>query len=96
MDTTKDNKMTEGTPTSGSTPLTPVIQLPYIFTMPYPGTPGTPFFEGSNITDFLNRYDQMCTDFLVEAKEKIKRLPWYCEIFIGKYIESVTQPSGIT
>ena len=59
------------------------MQIPYIIIMPYPGTPGTPFFEGSNVTDFLDRYEQMCTDFRVEAKEKIKRLLWYCEMFIG-------------
>ena len=73
----------EGTPTPDSMPLAPVMQIPYIITMPYPGTPGTPFFEGSNVTDFLDRYEQMCTDFRVEAKEKIKRLLWYCEMFIG-------------
>ena len=96
-DTTEDKRMTEeGTPTPDSIPLAPVIQMPYIMAMPYPGTPGTPFFEGSNITDFLNRYELMCTDFRVEEKERIRRLPLYCEMFIGKYIESVIRPSGIT
>ena len=51
---TDDTKMTEqGTPTSDSIPLASVVQIPYIMAMLYPGTPGTPFFEGSNITDFL-------------------------------------------
>lgn len=31
--------------------------------MPYPGTPGTPFFEGSNVTDFFDQYGQMCTNY---------------------------------
>ena len=96
-DITEDKKTTEeGTSTPGSIPLAPVIQMPYIMAMPYPGTPGTPFFEGANITDFLNRYELMCTDFRVEEKEKIRRLPLYCEMFIGKYIESVIRPPGIT
>lgn len=38
----------------------------------------------------------MCTDFRVEEKERIRRLPLYCEMFIGKCIESVIRPSGIT
>ena len=42
--------------------------------MPYPGAPGTPFFKGSNVTDFLDRYSRMCTDYRVDEHEKIKRL----------------------
>lgn len=45
------------------------------------------FFDGQNITDFLNRYSQLCSDYDLSKSEKIYRLPWYCEFFIGKYIE---------
>ena len=62
--------------------------------MPYPGAPETPFFEGSNVTDFLDRYSQMCTDYRVDEQEKIKRLSWYCEIFTGKYVETLISSSG--
>lgn len=31
--------------------------------MLYPGAPGTPFFEGSNVTDFLDQYSRMCTNY---------------------------------
>lgn len=64
--------------------------------MPYPGAPGTPFFEGSNITNFLDRYSRMCTDYRVSEEEKIKRLAWYCEMFTGKYIETLISASGTT
>ena len=94
---TNETKMTKQcTPTPDSIPLAPVVQIPYIMAMPYPGTPGTPFFEGSNVTGFLTRYELMCSDFRMEEKEKIRRLPLYCEMFIGKYIESVIQAPGIT
>lgn len=84
MDITKDKKTTkEGPSTPCNMPLALVIQMFYIMTMPYHGTPGTPFFEGVNITDFLNWYKLICTDFQVEEKEKILRLSQYCEIFIG-------------
>ena len=42
--------------------------------IPYPGAPGTFFFEGSNVTNFLDRYSQMCTDYRVDKHEKIKQL----------------------
>lgn len=64
--------------------------------MPYPGAPGTPFFEGSNVTDFLDRYSRMCTDYRVDEQEKIKRLSWYCEMFTGKYVETLISSSGTT
>lgn len=81
IDTTEDNKITgEGTPALDSMPLAPVIQIHYIIAIYYPGTSRTPFFEGSYINDFLDRYERMCIDFRVEAKEKIKKLPWYCEV----------------
>ena len=62
--------------------------------MPYPGAPGTPFFEGSNVTDFLDRYSRMCTDYRVDEHEKIKRLSWYCEMFTRKYVETLISSSG--
>ena len=62
--------------------------------MPYPGSPGAPYFEGSNITDFLDSYSRMCTDHQVDEQEKIKRLSWYCELFTGKYIETLISSSG--
>ena len=62
--------------------------------MPYPGSPGAPFFEGTNITDFLDSYSRMCTDYQVDEQEKIKRLSWYCELFTGKYIETLISSSG--
>ena len=61
--------------------------------MPYPGSPGAPFFKGSNITDFLESYSRMCTDYQVDEQEKIKRLSWYCELFTGKYIETLISSS---
>lgn len=61
--------------------------------MPYPGSPGAPFFEGSNITDFLKSYSRMCIDYHVDEHEKIKRLFWYCELFTGKYIDTLITAS---
>ena len=62
--------------------------------MPYLGAPRTPFFEGSNVTDFLDQYSQMCTDYQVDKHEKIKWLSGYCEIFTRKYVETLISSSG--
>ena len=40
--------------------------------MPYPGSPGALFLEGSNIPDFLDSYSRMCTDYQVDEQEKIR------------------------
>ncbi|MCJ1344896.1 hypothetical protein MMC31_003101 [Peltigera leucophlebia] len=55
--------------------------------IPYPGTPGAPFFDGQNITHFLDLYDQLCSDYRLSESEKINRLPRYCEFFTGNYIK---------
>ncbi len=62
--------------------------------MPYPGLPGALFFEESNITDFLESYSRMCTDYQMDKQEKIKRLSWYYELFTGKYIKIFISSSG--
>ena len=61
--------------------------------MPYPGSPGAPYFDGSNITDFLDSHSRMCTDYQVDEQEKVKRLSWNCELFTSKYIETLISSS---
>ena len=63
----------------------PLAYVPMV--IPYPGTPGAPFFDGQNITNFLDRYSQLCADYRLSESEKIYRLPWYCEFFTGNYIK---------
>ena len=62
----------------------PTAYIPIV--MPYPGTLGAPLFNGQKITHFLDLYDQLCSDYRLSEFEKIYRLPWYCEFFIGKYV----------
>ncbi|MCJ1348591.1 hypothetical protein MMC31_006823, partial [Peltigera leucophlebia] len=56
--------------------------------LPYPGSPGTPYF-GQNITDFLDRYSQLCVDYRLSESEKIHRLPWYREFPTGNYTKGL-------
>ena len=49
----------------------------FFLTLPPPGSPGTPFFIGANVTDFLERYLLMCRDYRLAEDQIIPRLPWY-------------------
>ncbi len=41
----------------------PQFQTLYVTSMPYLGTPGSPFFEGANISEFLEKFENMCNDY---------------------------------
>lgn len=41
-----------------------------VLTMAYPGTLGTPFFDGRNITDFLEQYKDLCADYRLSSAGK--------------------------
>ena len=62
--------------------------------MPYLGSPGAPFFDASNITNFFESYNRICTDSKFEEQEKINWLYCYCELFTGKYIETLISLFG--
>jgi hypothetical protein len=46
--------------------------------MPRPGQPGAPFFDDTNVTEFLRRWNIECEDFGLSDKQKCMRLPDYC------------------
>ena len=56
--------------------------------MPYPAS-GTPFFEGINVSEVLERFENMCDNYRMFNSEKIRRLPWYCEMFTARQVKSV-------
>lgn len=67
----------------------PQFQAPYVMPMPNPKVPGSPFFEGDNISYFLKKFENMCEDYQMSTSEKIRCLPWYCEMFIARHVRSV-------
>jgi hypothetical protein len=68
---------TPGSSTNSIDSVQPVTTMFYI-PMPLPGTPGSPMFKGANVTEFLERYKDLCLDYHVSASDKFTRLPWYC------------------
>lgn len=59
--------------------------------MPYPGTTGTPYFKGANITSFLDRYEDLCSECGLRTDEMINRLPRYCEMMIEQTVEIIKE-----
>ena len=74
-----------------SVPLTLGPGSQFIMVMPYPGTPGVPFFDGRNVTDFLDCFSDLCTDYKLSDAEKMRRLPRYCDVRIGLDIETIRE-----
>ena len=47
--------------------------------MPAPGTIGTPYFTGQNVSQFIERYERLYAQHHVTSKEKHQGLPEYCD-----------------
>ena len=72
-----------------ATPITIGLGQNFFMTMPYSGIPKTPYFDGRNVTDFLNRFSDLCADYKLLNQEKIKRFSWYCDMKISQSIKSI-------
>ncbi len=81
--------MVANTTNSESTSTGPQFQAPHVTPMPYPGAPGSPIFEGANVGEFLDRFENMCDDNRMSTSKKIRRLPWYCKMFTAGHFRSV-------
>ena len=46
--------------------------------MPAPGTVGTPYFMGQDVSQFIEQYERLCARHYVTSKEKHQGLPEYC------------------
>ena len=62
-----------------------------IVAVPFPGTPGAPYFDGTDVSDFLDRYEDMCAVYKVSDSERIRRISRYCESMTGQYIKNLTE-----
>ena len=59
--------------------------------MPAPGTVGTPYFTGQNVSQFIERYERLCTRHHVTSIEKHQGLPEYCDYWIGIWIRCLPE-----
>jgi hypothetical protein len=87
---------TQPTSDSQETPQeTPALQTTmatmFCIPMPPPGTPGSPLFKGANVTEFLERYKDLCSNYQVSEKDKLMRLPRYCIQPVAETIRSLNE-----
>ncbi len=54
-----------------------------------PGTPGIFYFEGVNISEFIECFKNMCDDYQVKDENKIKRVLRYCMQVIGQFVKGM-------
>jgi hypothetical protein len=52
-------------------------------------TLGCPYFEGSNIIEFLERYKDLYKDARLGDTQKLYYILQYCTLPVGQYIKSL-------
>jgi hypothetical protein len=88
-----DTTSTLESSTNSLNPLQQTTVMPAMFYMPMPppGTPGSPIFEGANVTEFLEWYKDLYSNYHVSASDRLARLPRYCIQPIAKTIKSLKE-----
>ena len=69
-----------GSSQDNTTPIIIGLGQNFFMTIPYFSTLGTPYFDNRNVTDFLNYFSNLCTDYKLLDKEKMRRLFRYCDM----------------
>jgi hypothetical protein len=46
-------------------------------------------FDEYNITEFLDRYANLCQNYDLEKREKIRRLSRYCDLINEQYVRTM-------
>ena len=74
VDTNSSNTHSIDTPP----PIATSMPLMYGPVMPHPGQPGAVYFDNTDITEFLYRWNIECEDFGLTDAQKCVRIPDYC------------------
>ena len=61
------------------------------YSMSLASTVETFYFIEQNVTNFLERFDNMCEKYEIKKLDKIRKLSWYCEKFIEEYIRMLSK-----
>ena len=59
--------------------------------MPSATAPGMPYFQGPNVTEFLDRYEGQCKDHHVLGSAMVARLPQHCYMTIAQYVRTIPE-----
>ncbi len=60
-----------------------------LLVMPLSDTPGIPYFEGVNISEFIERFEDIYNNYQVRDENKIKRVPRYYTQVIGQFVKGI-------
>ena len=59
--------------------------------MPLLDISGTPYFEEANISEFIERFEDIYDDYQVKDENKIKRVPRYYTQMIGQFVKGMKE-----
>ena len=74
-----------------STPMSSIGGPRLVIPMPYPSSPEAPYFDGANVTDFVEKFDELCSDRGLTDLDKCKRVVKYCDPETRGFIESLPE-----
>ena len=60
-----------------------------IYPIPMAGSVRAPFFRGKNITEFLDRFENLYVDYGVTTSQKVARVIRYCSPSIRHYLRII-------
>jgi hypothetical protein len=69
----------------------PIMSTKIVPSVPLPQSPGAPYFEGHNVTEFLERFEDQAEDAGWDDKVKVRRLPRYCSLAVGQYVKTLPE-----
>src|SRR5579859_4233602 len=70
--------MSDTTESASTMPFTPLAPIVYHFRMPRPGEAGALFFDKTNVSEFLKRWEEECEEVGYTDAQKCVKLPAYC------------------
>jgi hypothetical protein len=90
LETDSSTPQSTGTVTPlDATPQPTADMSTFRFPMPVPGSEGMPYFSGANITEFLERFEELCDEYqVVDRKAK---LPRYCDSARREIVKSLPE-----
>ncbi len=59
-----------------------------------PDTSNTFYFKGVNISEFIERFEDIYDDYQVRDENKIKHVPRYCTQVIDQFVKEIKKISG--
>jgi hypothetical protein len=63
----------------------------YIVPLLTPGASGSPYFDGTRVTDFLGQYNNMCDDAGLSEISRVRHLTRYCGSDTGRYLYTLPE-----